>query len=180
MRSANSSSSPNAWTPDRQSGEINHPSESLTTPAGAQIRDKQRTKQAAMPFSRSDPPLTLARVSAHPVGHRSNTIRRGATFPSAPSVSTRAGPCLPARMKDSAFRTARAGAGMTWTEERIERLKELWGEGLSASQIAAEFGGDVSRNAVLGKAHRLGLAQGGRKGASTPRPRKPTRPLEPA
>lgn len=69
---------------------------------------------------------------------------------------------------------------MTWTEERIERLKELWGEGLSASQIAAELGGDVSRNAVLGKAHRLGLAQGEGKGASTRRPRKPTRPPEPA
>jgi GcrA cell cycle regulator len=86
-------------------------------------------------------------------------------------VSDAAGFCLEAVM---------ANAGLTWTEERIERLKELWGEGLSASQIAAELGGDVSRNSVLGKAHRLGLAQGERKGASTPRPRKPTRPLEPA
>src|SRR3954452_15548324 len=79
-----------------------------------------------------------------------------------------------------AIRTARAGAGMTWTKERIELLTKLWTEGLSASQTAAELGGDLSRNAVLGKAHRLGLAQSGGKGGSTPRPRKPTRSLEPA
>ena len=78
-----------------------------------------------------------------------------------------------------AIRTTRAGAGMTWTKERIELLTKLWTEGLSASQIAAELGGDVSRNSVLGKAHRLGLAQSGGKGASTPRPRKPL-PPEPA
>jgi GcrA cell cycle regulator len=68
-----------------------------------------------------------------------------------------------------------ANVGLTWTEERIERLKELWGEGLSASQIAAELGEGVSRNAVLGKAHRLGLAQGEARVASSPRSRKPTR-----
>ena len=45
-----------------------------------------------------------------------------------------------------------ANAGLTWTKERIERLKELWTEGLSASQIAAELGGGLTRNAVLGKA----------------------------
>lgn len=45
---------------------------------------------------------------------------------------------------------------MAWTEERIEQLKQLWGEGLSASQIAEQLGG-VSRNAAIGKAHRLGL-----------------------
>jgi len=73
-----------------------------------------------------------------------------------------------------------ANVGLTWTKERIELLTKLWTEGLSASQIAAELGGDVSRNAVLGKAHRLGLAQSGGKGGSTPRPRKPTRSLEPA
>src|SRR5215210_7113136 len=73
-----------------------------------------------------------------------------------------------------------ANVGLTWTKGRIERLKELWGEGLSASQIAAELGEGVSRNAVLGKAHRLGLAQGEAKVASTPRPRKPTRPPDPA
>jgi len=72
-----------------------------------------------------------------------------------------------------------ANTSLTWTEERIERLKELWTEGLSASQIAAELGADVSRNAVISKANRLGLTHGGAKAASTPRPRKP-RPLDPA
>ena len=45
---------------------------------------------------------------------------------------------------------------MSWTEERIERLKKMWHDGSTASQIADELGG-VSRNAVIGKAHRLGL-----------------------
>jgi GcrA cell cycle regulator len=47
---------------------------------------------------------------------------------------------------------------MSWTEERIERLKKMWHDGATASQIADELGG-VSRNAVIGKAHRLGLEQ---------------------
>lgn len=47
---------------------------------------------------------------------------------------------------------------MSWTEERIERLKTMWANGATASQIAEELGG-VSRNAVIGKAHRLGLEQ---------------------
>jgi GcrA cell cycle regulator len=47
---------------------------------------------------------------------------------------------------------------MSWTEERIERLKKMWAKGSTASQIAEELGG-VSRNAVIGKAHRLGLEQ---------------------
>lgn len=46
---------------------------------------------------------------------------------------------------------------MAWTDERVELLKKLWSEGLSASQIAGRLGG-VSRNAVIGKVHRLGLA----------------------
>jgi GcrA cell cycle regulator len=61
---------------------------------------------------------------------------------------------------------------MAWTEERVESLKRLWAEGLSASQIAVRLG-DVSRNAVIGKVHRLGLA--GRATTSrvkTVRPRK--------
>jgi GcrA cell cycle regulator len=45
---------------------------------------------------------------------------------------------------------------MSWTDERIERLKKMWSDGATASQIADELGG-VSRNAVIGKAHRLGL-----------------------
>jgi GcrA cell cycle regulator len=46
---------------------------------------------------------------------------------------------------------------MSWTDERVESLKKLWAEGLSASRIATELGG-VTRNAVIGKVHRLGLA----------------------
>jgi GcrA cell cycle regulator len=47
---------------------------------------------------------------------------------------------------------------MSWTDERIERLKKMWHDGATASQIADDLGG-VSRNAVIGKAHRLGLEQ---------------------
>jgi GcrA cell cycle regulator len=58
---------------------------------------------------------------------------------------------------------------MGWTEERVEQLKTLWADGLSASQIARVLGG-VTRNAVIGKVHRLGLA--GRAGpARAERPR---------
>ena len=46
---------------------------------------------------------------------------------------------------------------MSWTEEKVEKLKELWGKGSTASQIAVILGG-VSRNAVIGKAHRLNLS----------------------
>jgi GcrA cell cycle regulator len=46
---------------------------------------------------------------------------------------------------------------MTWTDERVETLKRMWTEGQSASQIAKELGG-VTRNAVIGKVHRLGLS----------------------
>ncbi len=55
---------------------------------------------------------------------------------------------------------------MGWTEERVEILKKLWLEGLSASQIAKQLGG-VTRNAVIGKVHRLGLS--GRATPSQPR-----------
>lgn len=47
---------------------------------------------------------------------------------------------------------------MSWTDERVGRLGKLWMDGRSASQIAAELGEGVSRNAVIGKIHRLGLA----------------------
>lgn len=46
---------------------------------------------------------------------------------------------------------------MAWTDERIDQLRKLWGDGLTASQIASTIGG-VSRNAVIGKIHRLGLS----------------------
>ncbi|MEM9146843.1 MAG: GcrA family cell cycle regulator [Pseudomonadota bacterium] len=49
---------------------------------------------------------------------------------------------------------------MSWTEERVEKLKEFWAEGMSASQIAKQLGG-VTRNAVIGKVHRLGLSHRG-------------------
>ena len=46
---------------------------------------------------------------------------------------------------------------MSWTEEKVAKLKELWGKGNTASQIAEIIGG-ISRNAVIGKAHRLNLS----------------------
>ncbi len=59
-----------------------------------------------------------------------------------------------------------------WTDERVELLKKLWSEGLSASQIAAELGG-ITRNAVIGKVHRLGLSGRAKSPVSAaPRPRK--------
>jgi len=62
---------------------------------------------------------------------------------------------------------------MAWTEERVETLKKLWADGLSASQIAKQLGG-VTRNAVIGKVHRLGLS--GRAVPSRPVRRPVTRP----
>ncbi len=55
---------------------------------------------------------------------------------------------------------------MNWTDERVEKLKRLWAEGLSASQIAAQLGG-VSRNAVIGKVHRLNLPGRAKAGGSS-------------
>ena len=46
---------------------------------------------------------------------------------------------------------------MSWTEEKVTKLRELWGKGNTASQIAEIIGG-ISRNAVIGKAHRLNLS----------------------
>ena len=59
---------------------------------------------------------------------------------------------------------------MAWTDERVEQLKKLWSEGLSASQIAGRLG-EVTRNAVIGKVHRLGLA--GRATVSRPKAMRP-------
>lgn len=60
-----------------------------------------------------------------------------------------------------------------WTDERVELLKKLWNDGLSASQIAAELGG-ITRNAVIGKVHRLGLSGRAKApAAAAPRQRKP-------
>ncbi len=60
---------------------------------------------------------------------------------------------------------------MAWTDERVEKLRQMWGEGMSASQIAKSLGG-VTRNAVIGKVHRLGL--------SNRATAKPAAPAEPA
>ena len=63
---------------------------------------------------------------------------------------------------------------MGWTDERVDQLKSLWTEGLSASQIARVLG-NVTRTAVIGKVHRLGLA-GRAMPARNERPRLPTAP----
>ncbi|MDW9416877.1 GcrA family cell cycle regulator [Sinorhizobium meliloti] len=63
---------------------------------------------------------------------------------------------------------------MNWTDERVEKLKKLWSEGLSASQIAAQLGG-VSRNAVIGKVHRLSLPGRAKAGGSTAAAARPKR-----
>ena len=87
---------------------------------------------------------------------------------------------------------------MSWTDERVETLKKMWAEGQSASQIAKELGG-VTRNAVIGKVHRLGLSNrvgpGGAveeeiddmpapvapvQGAAAAKPAEPVPPVEPA
>lgn len=87
---------------------------------------------------------------------------------------------------------------MSWTDERIEQLRKMWEGGMTASQIADELGG-VSRNAVIGKAHRLGLqsrpspvkaGEASEGGASTEAPKpapvaaapapRPVRPAPPA
>jgi GcrA cell cycle regulator len=74
---------------------------------------------------------------------------------------------------------------MSWTDERVELLKKLWLDGLSASQIAKQLGG-VTRNAVIGKVHRLGLSgraapsQPARPAFKAPRPARPAATAAPA
>ncbi len=72
---------------------------------------------------------------------------------------------------------------MSWTDERVELLKKMWGEGQSASQIAKELGG-VTRNAVIGKVHRLGLSNratgAGSKAAPAKEAAKPAAKAAPA
>lgn len=65
---------------------------------------------------------------------------------------------------------------MGWTEERVELLKKLWLEGLSASQIAGVLGEGVTRNAVIGKVHRLKLSGRAKPATSAPRVRSAPRP----
>lgn len=65
---------------------------------------------------------------------------------------------------------------MSWTDERVEQLKQMWIDGLSASQIAGRLGG-VTRNAVIGKVHRLGLS--GRGAPTRVTRRRPSAPRAP-
>jgi len=68
---------------------------------------------------------------------------------------------------------------MSWTDQRVELLKQLWLQGLSASQIATALGG-ITRNAVIGKVHRLGLSGRAKAPSSAPpRPRRPRAPSHP-
>lgn len=62
---------------------------------------------------------------------------------------------------------------MSWTDDRVELLRKLWLEGLSASQIANELGG-VTRNAVIGKVHRMGLSGRVKASSASARPKRNT------
>src|SRR5258708_28292459 len=66
---------------------------------------------------------------------------------------------------------------LTWTDDRVEQLKKLWESGLSASQIAAELG-NVTRNAVIGKVHRLGLSGRAKSPPSAAPRQRQTRPAQ--
>ena len=66
---------------------------------------------------------------------------------------------------------------MSWTDEKVERLKQHWMEGRSASQIASLLGDGLTRNAVIGKVHRLGLAGRAKSpNVGVARPRRPAPP----
>src|SRR4051812_49775534 len=66
---------------------------------------------------------------------------------------------------------------LTWTDDRVEQLKKLWEGGLSASQIAAELG-NVTRNAVIGKVHRLCLSGPGKSPSSAAARQRKARPAQ--
>lgn len=68
---------------------------------------------------------------------------------------------------------------MSWTDERVDTLKRLWTDGLSASQIAASLG-EVTRNAVIGKIHRLGLSGRARTGQPAVGMQQKAKPAAPA
>ena len=68
---------------------------------------------------------------------------------------------------------------MSWTDERVETLKRMWSEGQSASAIAKELGG-VTRNAVIGKVHRLGLSNRNDEAEAAPAPAAAAPAPEPA
>src|SRR3954454_13736556 len=123
---------------------------------------------------------TVAPDSRHIVGFRlSNTTFRAADKFLSKSVSgVRVGVSQSLPRPGSGFCPKLPAATnaeelfMSWTDERVEMLKKLWADGLSASQIAAELGG-ITRNAVIGKVHRLGLSGRAKSPSSAaPRPRK--------
>lgn len=68
---------------------------------------------------------------------------------------------------------------MSWTDDRVDLLKKMWGEGQSASQIAKELGG-VTRNAVIGKVHRLGLSNRAGSAGAAAKPAKPDAKAKPS
>lgn len=68
---------------------------------------------------------------------------------------------------------------MSWTDERVDVLRKMWGEGQSASQIAKELGG-VTRNAVIGKVHRLGLSNRTATAAAAPKAEAKAKPAAPS
>ena len=67
---------------------------------------------------------------------------------------------------------------MAWNDERVDLLKKLWADGLSASQIAGELGG-VTRNAVIGKVHRLSLSGRAKPSGGAVRANRPKAPRPP-
>src|ERR1700733_5426973 len=67
-------------------------------------------------------------------------------------------PCSRQKKDSEMTEVAAAPEKAMWTEDRVNTLKQLWAEGLSASQIAGRLGLGVTRNAVIGKVHRLNLA----------------------
>jgi GcrA cell cycle regulator len=79
-------------------------------------------------------------------------------------------------MKDSVLTMDSGAQPAGWTDERVETLKKLWMEGLSASQIATELAGGVTRNAVIGKVHRLKLSARAKPTNAAPRARPAPRP----
>jgi GcrA cell cycle regulator len=78
------------------------------------------------------------------------------------------------RLRLDLFRYRPPANANSWTTERVERLKKGWAEGLSAAVIGAQMG--MTRNAIIGKVHRLGLHKRGRGGPGVPRPTR--RPKE--
>jgi GcrA cell cycle regulator len=109
--------------------------------------DSISTPDSCHGFGRSIVSKLLTSGSAADLQNTKNLLRRNR----ASGASCTAGVLLVStRCGEDNFR-------MSWTDERVEQLKKLWIDGLSASQIAQELGG-VTRNAVIGKVHRLGLS----------------------